>query len=242
MTTKLSPHTVHRFDEELDEIARLVDGMGEFAVKQLRRAVKSLKKEDPSGAHRVIERDRGLNELDVEIDEKIMQLLAKRAPVAGDLRRIVAVGKVVTDLERSGDEARKIARLCLRFYESGQQPPSEEILRGIYSMAKFAGAMLDSAMGAFSSLDVARAHGVLLMDEDLEARFDSLLRQLTTFVMEDARNVGHFVDIVLGIRALERYGGHAKNVAGHVIFLATGNDVRHLDADAVGEFLGMHEE
>ena len=241
MSTINSEHTLHRFDEELDAIADLVDRMGKIAIEQLRRAVKALKKEDPERAHKVIERDRKLNDLDVEIDEKIINLIAKRAPVAVDLRQIITVGKVVTDLERTGDEARKIAKLCVRIHESDHHAPSDHILRDIYAMSKYVRNMLKSAMASFSSLDTRKALEVLRMDEELEQQFDSTLRRLSTFVMQDARNIGHFVDIVLGVRALERFGGHAKNIAGHVIFLATATDVRHLDVDEISSVLAIDD-
>lgn len=242
MPTTESTHTVHRFDEDLNEIAALVDKMGVIAVDQLQRAVKALKKESVTKAQKVILRDRKLNELDVAIDEKIIQLIAKRAPVAKDLRQIITIGKVVMDLERTGDEARKIAGLCIHFYGSDHHVPNDHILRDIYSMAKIVGMMLKLSMQAFSTLDVQQAYSVLRMHEELDQQFDSILRHLSTFVMEDSRNVGHFVDIVLGVRALERYGGHAKNIAGHVIFLALNHDVRHLDPDEVAKLLGIEEE
>ncbi|MEA3290738.1 MAG: phosphate signaling complex protein PhoU [Pseudomonadota bacterium] len=220
-------HTVHRFDEEINRIAELVDRMGELANDQLRRAVETLRNEDPATAHEVITRDREINELDVEIDDLIIHLIAKRQPMAKDLREIVTLGKLVTELERAGDEARKIAGLTIHFYEGGTQPPSDHILRDIYSMTGYAGDMMEQSMKAFSSLDVNQALNVLKMNEDLESEFGSVLRRLSTFIMEDSRNVGHFVEIVLGIRALERFGGRAKNIAGHVIFLAKGHDVRH---------------
>ena len=238
MSTLKTEHTLHRFDEELDMIAGLVDTMGKLAIEQLQKAVKALKKEDPVKAHKVINRDRKLNELDVEIDEKIIHLIATRAPVAVDLRQIITLGKVVTDLERTGDEARKIAILCVRIHDSDHHAPSEQILRDIYSMSKYVKNMLKQAMASFSSLDIRQAVEVLRMDEELEQQFDSTLRRLSTFVMQDARNIGHFVDVVLGIRALERFGGHAKNIAGHVIFLATAKDVRHLDTEDIDALLG----
>jgi len=242
MNTINHEHTVHRFDDELNEIAAMVDRMGALACDQLKRAVKALKKQDPVRAHKVVGRDRKLNELDVEIDEKIILLIATRAPVARDLRQIITVGKVVTDLERTGDEARKIAGLCIRFYEGDHATPNDHILRDIYSMAKYVRSMLSSAMEAFQDLDVQRAFDVLRMDQELEVQFHSKLRHLTTYVMEDSRNVGHFVDIVLGIRALERFGGHAKNIAGHVIFLARNEDVRHLGTDDIEQLLGIEDE
>lgn len=242
MTTVSTNHTLHRFDDELNEIASLVDTMGVLAIGQLRRAVKALKKEDPKRAQKVISRDRKLNDLDVEIDERIINLIAKRAPVAIDLRQIITLGKVVTDLERTGDEARKIANLCVRIHESDHHAPSDHILRDIYSMSRYVKQMLQEAMEAFSNLDTDKAFGVLRMDEELEVQFDTILRRLSTFVMQDSRNIGHFVDVVLGIRALERFGGHAKNIAGHIIFLATTHDVRHLDADEIQSLLGIEED
>jgi len=226
----------------MNELASLVGTMGAIANSQLSKAVKSLKKEDVTLARKVIRRDRKLNDLDVQIDEKIVQLIAKRAPVAVDLRQIMSIGKIVTDLERTGDEARKIARLCIHIHEGDLMVPNKKILMDIYSMAKYVGNMLKIAMDSFSDLDIGRAYSVLRMNEELELQFDSVLRHLSTFLMQDSRNVGNFVDIVLGIRALERFGGHAKNIAGHVIFLGTSNDVRHLDADEIQELLGIAEE
>jgi phosphate transport system protein len=228
-----SSHTVHRFDEELNKIASLVDRMGALAIDQLQRAVQTLKDEDPVAAQHVISRDRELNALDVEIDEKIIQMIAKRQPMARDLRQIVTLGKVVNELERAGDEARKLAKLAVHFYEGEGAIPSEHILRDIYSMADYVGEMLTKSMRGFSSLDIQLALSVLKMDEQLENEFSSTLRRLSTFIMEDSRNVGHFVEIVLCIRALERFGGRAKNIAGHIIFLAKGHDVRHATVDEI---------
>lgn len=227
MPIQTHKHTVKRFDDELNEIAVLVDRMGELAIEQLQRAVQTLRDEDPAAAQLVISRDRKLNDLDVEIDEKIIHLIARRQPMARDLREIVTVGKVVTELERAGDEARKIAGLTIHFYDNDGKVPNEHILRDIYTMAAYVEQMLSQSMASFFNLDMKLAVKVIKMDEELELKFSSMLRRLSTFVMEDSRNVGHFVEIVLGIRALERYGGHGKNIAGHVIFLATGHDVRH---------------
>lgn len=232
-----SHHTVQRFDDELNEIAALVDRMGELAIDQLQRAIQTLKDENTRAARQVITRDRKLNQLDVEIDEKIIHLIARRQPMAKDLREIVTVGKVVTDLERAGDEARKIAGLTLHFYDNDSTVPNEHILQDIYTMAHYVERMLVMAMDSFQNLDIALAIQVLKMDEELEITFSSILRRLSTFIMEDARNVGYFVDIVLGIRALERFGGHGKNIAGHVIFLAKGHDVRHEKVDAILQVL-----
>ena len=226
-------HTFHRFDEELNNIANLVDKMGQLAVEQLQRGVEVLVDEDPVAAREVVSRDQKINDLDVEIDDKIIHLIARRQPMAGDLRQIFTLAKVVNELERAGDEARKLAKLAIHFYGGNGSAPGEDILRDIFSMSAYVGDMLQKSMRAFSSLDLDLAVEVLKMDDKLEDEFSSTLRRLSTFIMEDARNVGHFVEVVLCVRALERFGGRAKNIAGHVIFLAKGQDVRHLDVDEI---------
>ncbi len=147
--------------------------------------------------------------------------------MAKDLREIIAVGKIVADLERAGDEARKIAGLTIRFFKTSENPPRQEILEDIYALSDFVMEMLTMSMKSFDDLDLALAGNVLNDSLKLDNKLQSTIRRLSTFIMEDARNVGHFVDIVLGIRALERFGGHAKNIAGHIVFIKSGEDVRH---------------
>ena len=226
-------HTVHRFDSELNEIAGLVDRMGELALDQLARGLETLRNADVAAAHEVISRDKLINDLDVKIDEQIFRLIARRQPVARDLRELLALGKVVAELERAGDEARKIAGLTLRFYDAEDHPPSEQILRDIHTMAAFVSNMMAVSLDAFLGMDIGRALGVLKLSEEQDGEYRSTLRRLSTFILEDARNVGHFVDIVLGIRDLDRFGGHAANIAGHVIFFTRGVDVRHLSLDEI---------
>ncbi|MDE0281370.1 MAG: phosphate transport system regulator PhoU, partial [Gammaproteobacteria bacterium] len=145
----------------------------------------------------------------------------------------IAVGKIVSELERAGDEARKIAGLTIRFYEGTSRPPNEEILRDIYTLADYVSGMLEKSMSVFDDLDLNGAVEVLNMGLKLDDQLQSILRHLSTFIMEDSRNVGNFVDIVLGIRALERFGGHAKNIAGHLVFIKFGFDVRHEGIDVI---------
>lgn len=230
-------HTVQRFDNEMNDIAKSVDNMGALAIDQLARAVITLRNEDPVAAHAVIARDSEINALDILVDEKLIQLIARRQPMAKDLREIVTLGKVSTELERAGDEARKIASLAVHLYEGEKQSPSDEILRDIYDTAEYVGGMLQKSMDAFLQLDTEQSLQVLRMADDLDSRLSSNLRRLSTFVLEDARNIGYFVEIVLRMRALERFGGHAKNIAGHVIFLATGKDVRHADLEEILQLL-----
>jgi phosphate transport system protein len=229
----ISGHTVQAFNEELKTINDLVLELGELGLDQLRRAVQTLRDEDTKAAGQVIERDQKLNEIDIRADEEIIRLIAKRQPVAKDLRDVLTVQKTISDLERVGDEARKIANLTIHFFDNGKNPPGHEILRDIFDMAEFVDRMLVVSLEAFAELDLHKALDVIRTDQKLYEDFRSALRRLSTFVLEDARSVGHMVDIVLALRALERIGGHAKNIGGYVIFLVTGKDVRHEDLNII---------
>ena len=233
MNEMISGHTVKAYNEELQTINAFVKQLGELGLDQLRRAVQTLKNEDTKAAGQVIDRDQKLNDIDVQADEEIIRLIAKRQPMAKDLRDILTVQKTIADLERVGDEARKIANLTIHFFDNGKTPPSNEILQDIYNMAEFVDDMLVKSLESFAELDLHKALEVIRTDEKLYEEFRSSLRRLSTFVMEDARCVGHMVDIVLALRALERIGGHAKNIGGYVIFLVTGKDVRHEDLSII---------
>ena len=234
MNEMINGHTVKAFNEDLKTINNLVMELGELGLDQLRRAVQTLKDEDTKAAGQVIDRDQKMNELDIRADEEIIRLIAKRQPVAKDLRDVLTVQKTVSDLERVGDEARKIANLTIHFFDNGKSnPPGNEILRDIYSMAEFVDRMLVISLESFAELDLHKAVEVIREDGKLYEEFRSSLRRLSTFIMEDSRSVGHVVDIVLALRALERIGGHAKNIGGYVIFLVTGKDVRHEDLNVI---------
>ena len=233
MTIQGDGHIFRRFDNEMERLHDIVIQLGELAVAQLSEALKTLEQEDPQHAYTVIENDKKLNDLDILADDEITRIIAKRQPMAKDLREIIAVGKIVAEFERAGDEARKIAGLTIRFYESGEKPPSEEILSDIFSLSEYVSNMLNLSIQAFDDLNLKLAAKVLKKGQKLDNQLNSILRRLSTFIMEDSRNIGHFVEIVLGIRALERFGGHAKNIAGHIVFIKNGEDVRHLGDDKI---------
>jgi phosphate transport system protein len=226
-------HTVTSFDDEMKLLHHNVMRMGDLVRDQLRRAVKSLEEEDVDEARTVIDRDQEINDLDIEVDDEIIHLIAKRQPLAKDLREILTVNKIATDLERVGDEARKIAMLCIHFYDHNTTSPSDVIVRDIVKLSVFIDDMLDKAIRAFDELDLDLALEAIRMDLDLEVEFRCCLRRLSTFIMEDSRVVGHVVETVLGLRALERIGGHAKNIGGYIIFLIKGLDVRHESLDKI---------
>jgi len=240
-------HIFRRFDSEMAHLHALVVRMAELAVSQLRAAVGTLERRDVAAARRVVENDKKLNDLDVEADDEIVRIIALRQPMAGDLREIIAVSKIVAELERAGDEARKIAGLTIRFYadladsgdsgggsggagDVGVRAPADAILRDIYALAAQVESMLSAVIAAFGGphdLNLDEALEVLGKGLKLDDQLQSILRRLTDLVVEDPGHAAHFVDIVLGIRALERFGGHAKNIAGHLVFIKHGIDVRH---------------
>jgi phosphate transport system protein len=226
-------HTVHAFNDELKQINDLVIQLGDMGLDQLQRAVQSLYDEDIKAAEQIIERDRAMNELDIKADEEIIRLLAKRQPVAKDLRDVLTVQKTVTDLERVGDEARKVAMLTIHFYAQDKHPPNGQMLHDIFKMTEFVEGMLKKALAAFKGLDLQQALDVIADNSELDEEYRAALRRLSTYVMEDSRNVGYMVEVTLTLRALERIGGHAKNIGGYVIFLVTGRDVRHESLDKI---------
>ena len=220
-------HTVHAYNDELKHINVLLEQLGALGRDQLRRAVQSLREGDTKAAGAVIDRDRDLNDIDVRADEAVIQLIAKRQPMGKDLRDILTVQKVVSELERVGDEARKVANLTIHFYAHDRNPPNSQMLLDIYKMADFVDCMLRKSLEAFKGLDLKKSLDVIKEDDNLYEEYRAALRRLATYVMEDSRNVGCMVDVTLTLRALERIGGHAKNIAGHVIYLITARDVRH---------------
>jgi len=226
-------HIVHAFNDELNQINNLVLQLGDLGLEQLRRAVQSLYDEDIQAAEQIIERDRAMNELDIKADEEIIRLIAKRQPVAKDLRDVLTVQKTINDLERVGDEARKVAGLTIHFYAQDKHPPNGHMLHDIFKMAEVVDAMLKKSLAAFRDLDLQQALEVIREDTELDEEYRAALRRLSTYVMEDARNVGYMVEVTLTLRALERIGGHAKNIGGYVIFLVTGRDVRHESLDKI---------
>lgn len=229
-------HTIKAFDGELKELHTLVMEMGRLVQGQIQRAIKALDDEDATLAREVIARDKLVNDLDVKLDEELVQVIARRQPMASDLRNIMTMNKTVTDLERIGDEARKLAALVENFYgTSNTTTPNPNLIRDVRDLAAYGLGMLETVLVAFDELNLQKAVEVIHQDARIEERFRGALRALSTYVMEDSRTVGHMVDAVLCLRALERIGGHAKNIAGYVIYFTTARDVRHVDLDTIVE-------
>ena len=230
-------HTVKRYDQELEQLRSLVMAMGGLVEEQIRLAVEALYEEDTSLAREVIERDHKVNAMEVEVDELVANLIALRQPMASDLRLIMALSKTVTDLERIGDEAERIARTAVRIYDDSGSAPQTRLLRDVQSMSKLASGMLNGCLDAFARLDVDKAVAITRGDRELDDAFGDALRRLVTYMMEDPRTIGHATNVLFMIKGLERIGDHAKNIAEYVIYLVRGKDVRHMDVSSRQEVL-----
>jgi phosphate transport system protein len=227
MTQTLEGHTVHRFDGELSHLHMLLLEMGGLVLDQLRGALQALSSKDTEFALKIIDRDNDVDSLEVQTDREVLKIIARRTPVARDLRTVMVCSKAVTDLERAGDEASRIAKLALPLLEGNGPDPSDNLLRDIPRIGQLSTTMLEDSLAALDRLDIAIAEKIAAGHPQLDAEFQSSLRRLATFIMEDSRNVGHAIRVVLIIKALERIGQHSTNIAEQIIYLIRGEDVRH---------------
>ncbi len=218
-------HLSSQFDEDLSSLRSHVLQMGGLVETQISTAIEAYSKGEVSAVKLIVETDRKVNALEKAIDDDCAHLIAKRQPAASDLRLVFGISKIVTDLERAGDEAKKIAKGVRRIYEAGQMPSQYGI--GIRHIAEAALTMLRQALDAFARLDSGEAMRVIQADAEVDTEFKSIMRQLITHMMEDPRTITTSMDIIWIARAIERIGDHAKNVAEHVVFIVEGRDIRH---------------
>lgn len=229
-------HTVKQFDIQLDNLRNLVLEMGGLVEEQLKHAVQALDDEDLSVAREVIARDRAIiNGMKIKVDEDSVSLIALRQPMGSDLRMVMSLSNTANDLERIGDGAKKIARMTLQIYDGVSNPPSARLLRDVGPTAKLALEMLHGSLDALARLDVEKALQVAQGDEELDQEFQSALRRLITFMMEDSRTIGHAINVIFMIKALERVGDHCKNIAEHIVYLVEGKHAWYARADQTGE-------
>jgi phosphate transport system protein len=225
----LEGHTVRRYDGELNSLHLLVLEMGGLVLDQCRLALDALKTGDLDATRRVLARETQVDALELKLDDNVWWVVGRRGPVARDLRVVMAFSKAVTDLERIGDEAVRIAHTTVAVYDDEVRRPSRKLMRDVQTMGKLAIGMLQDAVSLYDTFDLNVAEGLLRRHAELDMEFQSSLRRLSTFILEDARNVGHAINTVLLVKALERIGDHARNLAEYIIYLVRGEDVRHLE-------------
>jgi len=218
-------HLSSQFDEELSRLRTHVLQMGGLVETQVSAAIEAYTTGEIASVKSIVETDRKVNELEKAIDDDCAHVIAKRQPTASDLRLVLGISKIVTDLERAGDEAKKIAKGVRRIYENGHLPAQYGI--GIRHLAEAALTMVRQALDAFARLDTPQAADVIRADTDVDAEFKSIIRQLITHMMEDPRTITTSIDIIWIARAIERIGDHAKNISEQVVFIVEGRDIRH---------------
>lgn len=217
-------HISQQFNTELEALRTRVLAMGGLVEQQLRDAIKALIDGDTELAEGVIKNDYRVNALEVAIDEECSHIIARRQPAASDLRLIVAVIKTITDLERIGDQAERIGRMAIHL--ASMERPKNGYLE-IENMGNHVHQMVHETLDAFARLDVETALNVVKQDRHVDNEYDTIMRQLITFMMEDPHSVMRALDVMWSIRALERIGDHSRNICEYIIYLVKGKDVRH---------------
>lgn len=221
-----SEHTFKQYDAELEALRGKVLEMGGLVEQQIVQALEALVKLDSNLAKEVMGNDHLVNALEVQIDEGCSQIIARRQPAAGDLRMVMMMVKTITDLERIGDEATKIARTAQKIFDEDRmyKPRFNEIK----SMVALVREMLRTALDGFARLDVSKTVEVARQDEQVDEHFRSAMRQLITFMSEDPRTISMSLEVLFVAKAIERIGDHAKNIAEYVVYMVKGKDVRHI--------------
>ncbi len=232
-----SEHSSKQYDIDLETLRSRVLEMGGVVEAQILAAINGLMTDDLHALDAVIAEDHRVNALEVSIDTDCSHLIARRQPAAGDLRMVLAVIKIVTDLERIGDEAAKIARMGKLSLSRARLPMTP--LAAIRHVGDIALGMLRKALDALARLDPAAAAAIVREDFAIDEEFRSIVRQLITFMMEDPRTISQALEIVWVAKAIERIGDHSKNMAEQVIYIVKGTDVRHtsvedLEREALG--------
>ena len=223
-------HTSKNFDLELESLRTRVLQMGGMAEQQVHKAVKGLYSGDKQLLEEVIRDDDLINQMEVEIDALCNQIIAKRQPTAIDLRMIVSVLKAISDIERVGDKARKIARLGISI---SSQPGAGPLTIELNHMTETALKMLRLSLDGFARLDLALVTEAVRLDQQVNSDYRGIARQLITYMMEDPRTITRSLDILTIAKAIERIGDHATNIAEYVVYMVKGLNVRHATAEEV---------
>jgi len=233
MSAKPLPHHISKqFEYELGEIRARVLEMGGLVETQLGLTLDALAVGSIEQAEVVATSDYKVNAMEVAIDEECIEILARRQPAAGDLRLVIAVTRIITDLERIGDETEKIARMMLRFMENGS-PKAYYI--GFLTMGRHVQKMVNGALNAFARMDSEAAMTVAQEEPKVDQEYNAVLRQLVTYMMEDPRSITRVLNAIWAVRALERIGDHANNICETAVYLVEGKDIRHTRIADVGE-------
>lgn len=234
-TENLGQHISKQFNQDLENIREEVLAMGGLVEEQLKKALEAFSQHDVALANEVIDNDERVNQFEMSIDEDCIKILAKRQPAASDLRLVSTVLKAITDLERVGDEAEKIARMAIDIAESKSKATvsGELPYSALQNLGNVVKTMLNEALDAFARMDTDAAIEVAKKDNKADDEYDAISRQLMTYMMEEPRSISKVLDFLWAARALERIGDHANNICEYIVYLVQGQDVRHLTWDEI---------
>ena len=217
-------HIMKQFDDELEEIRTRLMEMGGKVEQQLQNAIRAVSEADSKLAEEVIVEEQRVDDMEVDIDEACILIIARRQPAASDLRLVMMVTKAVNDLERIGDEAKKIANHAVILAEQGG---ASEGYTEVRHLGQSVSSMLANALDAFARFDVDAAMRTLEEDRQIDLDYKTALRELVTYMMEDPRSITRAINILWVVRSLERIGDHAKNLCEQIVFVVKGKDIRH---------------
>jgi phosphate transport system protein len=231
-----SEHTMKQYDVELESVRARVMQMGGLVERQVRLAIESLTNGDVALMDRIISDDHRVDALEVSIDQSCTQIIARRQPTAVDLRMVIMVIKTITDLERIGDEAKKIAATAKRLAQKNSLTlPRFEKIKNVSVLTLN---MLEKSLDAFTKMDISSVAEVVRQDEQVDEEFRVILRYIVSFMMEDPRTISSALEILFIAKALERIGDHAKNMSEYVVYMVKGRDVRHTTIEEIERELG----
>lgn len=230
----MNQHLSSQFNADLDGLRAQLTSMGGLIEEQLNGALQALTTRDPALIEKVIEGDKPIDALEVAIDNACAHVIAKRQPTAVDLRLVMAIIKAVKDLERIGDEAKKIAKAARKISArvTGAELTHEVDFRGLGEQVI---PRVHETLDAFVRTDPVAATRIIVRDTEIDQAFRAAMRQLVTIMMEDPRTISTALDLVFVAKSLERIGDHCKNIAEGVVYVAKGDDVRHRKASEAEE-------
>ncbi|MDD3885071.1 MAG: phosphate signaling complex protein PhoU [Gallionella sp.] len=232
-------HTLTQYDNELEAMRRNVMLMGSLVANQIQRCMEALMTQDISLIEKIIADDHRVNGMEVEIDEKCVELIARRQPTANDLRMVMTIIKTIKDLERIGDEAKNIARMARQMAQRENFHPAR--YTEIRHAARLALEMLERSLDAFARIDISQITHVLRTDVQIDMEFRAILRYLVALMMEDPRTISAAIEILFVAKSVERMGDHAQNIGEYIIYLVEGRNARHISVDEIEQELNARK-
>jgi phosphate transport system protein len=238
----MSDHIVKAYDDDLAALKSMLSQMGGIAEEQLAKSIEALLRRDTKLADEVISNDGKLDEMEIAIEEKAVLTIAKRQPMAKDLRNIMVAIRIAADIERIGDLAKNVAKRAHAIYDT--IPP--RLTKGLQRMGELSQAQLQQVLNAFAVNDANKAMDVWRHDEDIDALYNSIFRELLTYMMEDPRMIGSCTHLLFATKNIERIGDHATNIAENIYYLVNGEMLKEQrpkkDQTSVTQFSAINND